>query len=616
MGASFFMTIVNLIVLIFLFVLPGLNFLHYAPVADWWTNALVVAGAALAAFHLIFLRVNRHTISFAEIAIFLFFSVNAVIGYFIHINAGSINMLFACMVVLLVLSRFFHVQASLDKPQFILQVAKVIFLGGLLQTMLGFLQVFGLAPLLHGYVMFDMTSPTGNIMGNIAQRNLYGHYLAWAMFSACYLYSRRLLRLPFLFLAQFSFALLIAWSGGRLILGYVVAAVVWGMFWYVRSQRDEHMKKMVTALFLVFVTVIFTQLCLQQINEMLVWIGFKIDLQSGAERFFDSGFGMRRRIEWAKAWLLFKQHPLFGVGWDGYASAGNLLELQGGFPKVPESWLFTHCHNIVFQLLAETGLLGTGIFIVSLAILVLPFFVRKNANIDYLFLIVILSVTLIHSLFEFPLWYLSFSVMFVLVLSLSPLSDFDSDIRALIWRGMFGVFFVLCCTYVLIGVFRFNTLTRESMPTADIQVNKKRIEVLSDMRLDPFWTDDASFALARFLSPSRDHLAIKMDIYDGLLKYRPQPFILQNGAMLYALAGHKEKALELTKQFIVVYPDMVPQLCIAFSQQVDPAFIPLRKLADQACAISEQYPGAENDERRRLAIVNAFAAPVTRKALF
>ncbi|NWK77421.1 PglL family O-oligosaccharyltransferase [Aquitalea sp. LB_tupeE] len=612
----YFIMRLRILVLVCAFIFPFLNFLHYVPVADWWTNALVVFCSVLAGIVLFFQFRRDNEVLVIELCLVLFFAGNALAGFFMHINPGSFNSLLGCLVVMLVLSRYFYVQKVASNDEFVCDVAKVVFAGGLLQVILGLLQVFGLAPLMHGYVMYDPANPAGNIMGNIAQRNLYGHYLAWAMFSACYLYSREILRLPFLLLAQLFLGLLIAWSGGRLILGYVTAAIVWGILWRLRADRNERMVKMVFALFIVLFTVFFTQLCLQQINDALSWVGFRIDLQSGVERLFDHGFGARRRIEWTKAWILFNQHPWFGVGWDGYASAANWLEVHGGLPKVPESWLFAHCHNLVFQLLAETGLFGTSIFMFSLALLILPFFWKKNATTENLFIIIILSVTLIHSMFEFPLWYLPFLAMFILTLSLSPQPVFHLQIRAIFWRGMYVIFFILCFFYVVVGVFRFNTLTRESMPTADVHVNQKRIEKLSVIRLDPLWSDDASFALARFLSPSRDHLSLKLDIYDPLLSYRPQPFILQNGALLHALAGDTSKASDLIKQFIVVYPDQVLSLCFYLDRQADTAYIPLRTLADQACQISMKYPGNANDDARRLAIVNAFAAPVTRKALF
>lgn len=611
-----FMRYLKLVILALIFIAPFLNFMHYNPVQDWWTNALVVTGAAIAAISMVFIPRHQAAIPISGIVIVLFFGSVIVAGYSLHANPVSLNVLLGCMLVLLVLTCHWQTLVSQGRLDFICQLSQILFVGGLLQVLLGVIQVFGLAPLFNGYVMYDASNPAGNIMGNIAQRNLYGHYLTWALFASCYLYAVGRLRVAVLLMAQLLFSLLIAWSGGRLILGYIALGLLLGGFWYWRARNSLINKHLLIALISASLMVILTQTFLSQFNHFLSWLGLKVELQSGVERFFDHGFGARRYIEWSKAWQIFTQHPLLGLGWDGYAFAGNELEVYGGFPKVPESWLFANCHNLIFQLLAETGVLGSAIVLIGFIVLLRPYFIAGQASPENLLLMLLLAVTMMHSMFEYPLWYLPFLSMLVLIMACSPIPPVTlPSYSRVVWLA-YLVCGLLFGVYVVLGVGRFNLLVRESMPVADIEQNKLRIGKLAQLTVDPLWGDDASLALARFMTPSREKAEIKLKIYEQLLYYRPMPFILQNSAMLNALTGRQQQALKLIKQFIVVYPDLVPALCIVLSQQVEPEYASMRIIANKACAISEQYPGAENDERRRLAIVNAFAAPVTRKALF
>jgi O-antigen ligase len=610
------MRYLKLIIFALIFIAPFLNFLHYAPVQDWWTNALVVMGVAVAAISMLFIPLHRLEMPRVGIFLAIFFCSVIASGYVLHANPVSLNVLFCCLLVLLVQSCFWHILLLQSRSDFIKKLSQILFVGGLLQVLLGTIQVFGLAPFFHGYVMYDTKNATGNIMGNIAQRNLYGHYLTWALFASCYLYAVGGLRGAVLMLAQFLFALLIAWSGGRLILAYAVFGLLLSGLWYWRQRENVTVKRMFVAFMIGVLFVALTQTFLAQFNYLLSLLGLKVELQSGIDRFFDHGFGARRIIEWSKAWYIFTQHYLLGLGWDSYALAGNELEVHGGFPKVPESWLFAHCHNLFFQLLAETGVLGTSIVLIGLVVLVRPFFRAEQANPENLLLMLLFAVTMTHSMFEYPLWYLPFLSMFVLILTCSPVSPISLKIRPAVMRLLYLICGLLFGLYVVSGVGKFDILVRQSMPIPDVKENQQRIQALSRMTIDPLWQDDANLALARFLTPSREKAELKLKIYEHLLKYRPMPFILQNSAMLNALVGKQQQALDQVRQFIVVYPDMVSSLCLSLSLEQEPAYVPLRSLADRACTISEKYPGAENEERRRLAIVNAFAAPVTRKPLF
>ena len=60
-----------------------------------------------------------------------------------------------------------------------------------------------------------------------------------------------------------------------------------------------------------------------------------------------------REVLYEAAWILFRQNPIWGVGWGGYAAAASQYT---GYEMMT-------AHNIYLQLLAETGVVGFSIYV-------------------------------------------------------------------------------------------------------------------------------------------------------------------------------------------------------------------------------------------------------------
>lgn len=61
-----------------------------------------------------------------------------------------------------------------------------------------------------------------------------------------------------------------------------------------------------------------------------------------------------RYVFWEIAWNYFKSNPLFGIGWLGFRYSTRGIFSSSGYVDV---------HNVYIQLLAETGIFGTGIML-------------------------------------------------------------------------------------------------------------------------------------------------------------------------------------------------------------------------------------------------------------
>jgi O-antigen ligase len=430
-----------------------------------------------------------------------------------------------------------HEQA-VDRARFIHILASFILVFALLQVALGMAQLFNLAPLLRGFVVFDAHAVDSNIMGNIGQRNQYAQFLCWGIISACYLHAVGKLRMPFFVLSVLFMAWLSACSGARLVWAYAFILGAVSVFWLVRRQTGVAVRMSQAGLIAV-VLMICLQLASKQIAELLAVLGLTTHSVSGTERFFAAGFGFRRWIEWTKAIEIFTQHPWTGIGWGRFGAYSAELELSGGLPKSPESWLFIHCHNLFFQLLAETGLLGVLIIFIPTLICLLSYVRGGQQTAENMLLLCIGLVAMTHSMFEYPLWYLPFLTMFVIVLLMAPLGVSIYPCASILSVGLVAC--VLAIGYVVNGVVNFRTLVMYNMPAGNAQENAQRLQSLFDVEKDPLWATDADFVLVNYLVASRSDLKLKLQHFERLAQFRPYPEVLLRLSMLYGLDHQAEK---------------------------------------------------------------------------
>lgn len=92
-----------------------------------------------------------------------------------------------------------------------------------------------------------------------------------------------------------------------------------------------------------------------------------------------------------------------------------ILHVAPDFARVQESVLFTHSHNSLLNLLAETGLLGAGIVVAGLLWIYAALLWRWRDPV-VLAATAMVTVSLLHSLVEYPLWYYHLFGPFALML--------------------------------------------------------------------------------------------------------------------------------------------------------------------------------------------------------
>ncbi|MDO4878599.1 MAG: Wzy polymerase domain-containing protein [Neisseria sp.] len=302
--------------------------------------------------------------------------------------------------------------ADLGQEKVVAALAWALLAGGCLQAAVVWVQYAGWTKEFGGILSWAGRS---NLTGQLGQRNHLGHYLMWSLLAASYLWAGR--RLPaWLGLPAVAYlALTMGLVNSRAILLYVAAVFALALCWRLRQGKEGG------RVFAVFSFAAVMVLAVQfSLNTVLGWLGAD-GVETALQRAGGSSFAMSARdLEWRNAWHVFLASPMWGHGWDSFALQGFLnASYPHGFSPNGISVLFTHSHNIVLQLLAEMGLAGTSLVLGGALWVVWPYF-RRPATAENLLPLALISVSLCHSMVEYPLWYLYFLVPFAVMMGLTP----------------------------------------------------------------------------------------------------------------------------------------------------------------------------------------------------
>ncbi len=390
------------------------------------------------------------------------------------------------------------------------------------------------------------------IFGNIGQKNMYGHYLAWGLASAAYLVTQKneLPKWAFWIVAPW-LALSLAFCGSRSPFLYAFAWLPAGLFLWWRGS--ETVRQFGKALAIAAVLIIVMQLVAPVVNELLqAMLKAKNEVPTGLDR-IDSN-GSRRLVEWHKAWLAFLDHPWFGLGWGAYGAQSVALQIRPEFAIVSESVLFTHAHNSVLNILAETGIFG-GLIIVGGIGWAFCNLLRQWNQPVVVFGASLAIVSILHSLVEYPLWYFHFLGPFAVALfflrSDAPKFNFPTGAARAIWTMWAGV----ALTMAALGGLMYLKIYPIMEPAKDEKINTQRIQTLEGLRHNPLIDFYADFALSNYIVASTSEMPWKLSILRRLNAIRPYPGQMTDQAVMEALSGNQAIAHTLMRQAAFAYPE-------------------------------------------------------------
>jgi O-antigen ligase len=455
---------------------------------------------------------------------------------------------------LIILSAWIREQLGLERA--VTVFAWLILLGGTLQSLVGLVQYFDVSGALTAII--DPRQSV-SINGNLSQRNHFATQITLASSALIYLYATNHVSrvLAIALAALFAFAL--TTSSSRATAIYIVAGFLLSLIFYRATRTPTHRRLLEGATLLLALFLLF-QYLLPLLNDWLKLVlgitGFNargIDTLVTLQRSATEGIDVRLS-EWRKAWLMFLESPLWGIGIGNYGWYSFNYQALPEFAIVPEGQLFHHSHNLIMQVLAELGITGLLLLIFMVATWlrqVLPLW--KNP--PYWLILTLIVVLFLHSAVEYPLWYSYFLGIAAVSLGLGVGRKGALKIRFSPALGQFtaGITLIFSGAMLVITFLGFQDLTQVYRLTATM-TPQQTLTTLHAVSKNPLLTPWAEVSIAVHGLPDKANIEQQLLLISRVMEYRANPINVNRKIIYLALAGRSTEASALMKKAFVVYP--------------------------------------------------------------
>ena len=382
--------------------------------------------------------------------------------------------------------------------------------------------------------------------GNIGQTNHFSNFMALALGSLLYLSMTGRIGKIATVLISFVILLGLAQAGQRMAILYVGLLSLGGWILARKTSGSETFSiQPITLLWLIpgFIAAQF----------IVPFLSFLDPATVPAKRLVDAmGKESSRLILLEQGWNVFKAHPWIGLGWGEFAWHNFSITEQ--YPGLKGMW--SHVHNIVLQLMTETGIIGTVIFIGGMLYWLREQF-YTNLTIEHWWIYALLSVIGVHSLLEFPLWYTHFLAFASLLLGLSSEKNLE------------GRFKLAPIAFIAVFVFAFWTLGKmvtdyqrleEAITTlredglSESQIESNLVQ-FNEIRKGSVFTPFADNFFVRVLPNNRHFYKDKLTISQLVVENWPGKIETYTHAFLLAMNDKPVEAQEMMRKAIKQYPD-------------------------------------------------------------
>lgn len=419
---------------------------------------------------------------------------------------------------------------------------------GLLDALAGLLQHYDFSTPLDALVA--RKGPSG-VYGNLGQPNHYAAHVTWSIASAAYLYSRRKLQGFAAAACAGASLMVLALSASRSPWLYLAAFIALAAL--VHHQRREDASRRLAfftcALLPGFIAaqwLVTTPLLLPSEGAAVV---------TSAERLFQVASGIEPRLQlWGEAWRMFVGAPVLGAGWGQFAWHHFLHQAASGAAAAPG--VFNHAHNLVMQLLAETGIAGAAIA-GGAGLLWLVDLRRVRLDPEWWWMLALIAVLGVHSMLEYPLWYAYFLGVAALLLGLGseralPVRFGRAARVALALAILTGL---LNLVSVIPPYRDFERLVFSPDPQGSpAHGDRPFAQAMMRVHREPLLRPYVELAFAFGVEMDRAQLGEKLELVSRVMRFAPVDVVVYRHALLLALAGNGEAALEQLERSLRAYP--------------------------------------------------------------
>ncbi len=244
-----------------------------------------------------------------------------------------------------------------------------------------------------------------------------------------------------------------------------------------------------------------------------------------------------RGAQLEQALLIFKDDPLFGIGWGNFSTSALIYAEQ-----LPWVSMTDHSHFIVSNIASELGIIGLLVFIPFIYIIYKN--IRLRLQPSSAFVLSILGVITLYSFSEFPLWYFYFLMLFAVFLALADIKISDVQIN------LKRIFTALLVVITLLSVYYYQAFMSYNkvadLTTLEIP-DEQKLALVTELNTPYGFTQYKEYLLYHSLSVSSEQLDEKIAIGERVVSLFPAPYLMMQQGLLYGLKGDSEANLKLFK---------------------------------------------------------------------
>ncbi|MBU1214170.1 MAG: O-antigen ligase C-terminal domain-containing protein [Gammaproteobacteria bacterium] len=462
--------------------------------------------------------------------------------HFDHVLMLSQYLLLAAL--LMMLGR--HLREEFGMPRLATVLAVCLLIGAELNTLSGVLQHYRWDTFLNSLVTVKTSSA---VYGNIAQPNHFADYVALGLLSLGLLQHRFSLRIWQTTLLASPMLFVMVLSGSRSGWLYLVAALLLAWWWQRRQPALRSLLHYTLTLILAY--------ALMHGLVQLPWLQGSTGSVTAAERLFgEARSGGIRLHLWQESLLIFAKFPLLGAGFGQFAYQHLQLAAEMRNPEIVG--LYNNAHNIVMQLAAETGLAGLLVLFSTVGIWIWNTLVRHATYTpEQWWSVAVLAVLGIHSMLEYPLWYMHFIAVAAILLGALDAGAHRLELRG-VGRFSVAVILMLGVLSLFQGLQAYRHLeaaiNMRGLAVRDASyAERAREELLATLQF-PLFNGYSELYIARMLVPDEDRLSEKLALNTRALRYIPTAIVSYHQAYFLALSNQPQAALEQLENTVWSYP--------------------------------------------------------------
>ncbi len=451
---------------------------------------------------------------------------------------------------LLVMLGVEKLKSCFSVEQLINSIAIAILIASTFNALAGILQLLGVEPLFN---ILALPSTGSRIDGVLGQTNHLALLSTIGMLSALYLHNNKTLNIWKFALLATLFLIVLAASGSRSVWLYIGISAMTAFLLQRRAPSSDNrllLYLLLGSLPLFFLTQeLFSHLHTKEL--LSITTANERALAEGASA--TGGIGARLEV-WPHAIAMFFETHLLGVGYGNFAW-NNYLKVAENAGHIAENsdlhyTYFNNAHNIVLHLLAELGIWAGALMALGMGWLTTC--TKRLEAAHHWWLWSVLAATGIHSLVEYPLWYLHFLLPFAALLALLNDQSFPVRLSSRLARP-------LLLSSLLAGSLLLGEVYLENAAINRLFLDQKRgsgqMADLATARrsglLNAYVDDYTSRWEVRLGDPAalRQQLAVN----DRLCRQRPTARILFRRVVMLFMAGRQKEALATLEVAAEVY---------------------------------------------------------------